>query len=57
VPIYFAYEPDHLNSFAAVGKKIEWMRANPKVCVELDEVISHFHALVANRLRGQTGTT
>jgi hypothetical protein len=42
VPIYFAYEPDHLYSFTAVGKKIEWMRANPKVCVEVDEVISHF---------------
>ena len=42
VPIYFAYEPDHLYSFTTVGKKIEWMRANPKVCVEVDEVINHF---------------
>jgi hypothetical protein len=42
VPIYFAYEPDHLYIFTTVGKKIEWMRANPKVCVEVDEVVSHF---------------
>jgi nitroimidazol reductase NimA-like FMN-containing flavoprotein (pyridoxamine 5'-phosphate oxidase superfamily) len=42
VPIYFAYEPDHLYSFTTVGKKIEWMRGNPKVCVEVDEIINHF---------------
>ena len=42
VPIYFAYEPDHIYGFTTVGKKIEWMRANPKVCVEVDEVLSHF---------------
>lgn len=43
VPIYFAYQPDHLYAFSAVGQKIEWMRANPKVCVEADEVTDHFH--------------
>ena len=42
VPIYFAYEPDHLCSFSTVGQKIEWMRANPRVCVEVDEVTNHF---------------
>ena len=30
-------------SFSTVGRKIEWMRANPKVCVETDEVIDRFH--------------
>lgn len=40
VPIYFAYEPDHLYGFATFGQKIEWMRANPHVCVEADEVFS-----------------
>lgn len=39
VPIYFAYEPDHLFGFSTVGQKIEWMRANPLVCVEADEVV------------------
>jgi uncharacterized protein len=38
VPIYFAYDNDYLYSFSTVGQKIEWMRANPKVCVETDEV-------------------
>jgi nitroimidazol reductase NimA-like FMN-containing flavoprotein (pyridoxamine 5'-phosphate oxidase superfamily) len=40
VPIYFAYEPDRLYGFSTAGQKIEWMRENPKVCVEVDEVIS-----------------
>ena len=40
VPIYFAYDNEYLYSFSTVGKKIEWMRANPKVCVEADEVVS-----------------
>ena len=43
VPIYFAYEPDHLYGFATLGRKIEWMRANPLVCVQADEVLSHNH--------------
>ena len=40
VPIYFAYEPDRLYGFSTVGQKIEWMRENPLVCVEADEVHS-----------------
>jgi len=42
VPIYFAYEPDHLYGFATDGQKIDWMRTNPKVCVESDEITNHF---------------
>jgi uncharacterized protein len=42
VPIYFAYEPDHLYGFTTLGRKVEWMRSNPLVCVEVDEVLSHF---------------
>lgn len=41
IPIYFAYEPDRLYGFSTVGQKIEWMRANPLVCVEADEVVNH----------------
>jgi nitroimidazol reductase NimA-like FMN-containing flavoprotein (pyridoxamine 5'-phosphate oxidase superfamily) len=40
VPIYFSYDHDCLYSFSTVGQKIEWMRINPKVCVEADEVVS-----------------
>jgi uncharacterized protein len=42
VPIYFVYAPDRLYGFATVGKKIEWMRRNPKVCVQTDEITNHF---------------
>jgi len=40
VPVYFAYDNDYLYSFPTVGQKIEWMRANPLVCLEVDEVVS-----------------
>jgi uncharacterized protein len=40
VPFYFAYDDGYLYSFSTVGQKIEWMRANPLVCVEADEVVS-----------------
>ena len=43
VPIYFAYEREHLYGFTTLGQKVEWMRANPLVCVEVDDVMSHFH--------------
>ncbi|MCI0337721.1 MAG: pyridoxamine 5'-phosphate oxidase family protein [Acidobacteria bacterium] len=43
VPIYFAYRQRYLYSFATLGQKIEWMRANPRVCVEADEIINHHH--------------
>ena len=39
VPAYFAYEPDHLYGFATFGQKIEWMRSNPLVCVQADDVL------------------
>jgi uncharacterized protein len=41
VPIYFAYRERYLYSFATLGQKIEWMRANPLVCVEADEIVNH----------------
>jgi uncharacterized protein len=49
VPVYFYVEDNYLYSFATLGQKIEWMRANPKVCVEIDDVsdVSHWTSLVA----------
>lgn len=41
VPIYFAFEPGRLYGFATMGQKIEWLRLNPLVCVEADEILSH----------------
>ena len=38
VPVAFAYEPDSIYMFSTFGKKIEWMRQNPKVCLQADEI-------------------
>ena len=45
VPVFLAYhEPSAGEScfygFTTLGQKVEWMRANPQVCVEVDEVTS-----------------
>jgi len=38
VPIYFVYEDPYVYGFTTLGQKVEWMRSNPLVCVELDDV-------------------
>jgi nitroimidazol reductase NimA-like FMN-containing flavoprotein (pyridoxamine 5'-phosphate oxidase superfamily) len=40
VPVYFSYEPDSIYIFSTLGKKIEWMRQNPKVCLQTDEIVN-----------------
>jgi nitroimidazol reductase NimA-like FMN-containing flavoprotein (pyridoxamine 5'-phosphate oxidase superfamily) len=40
VPIYFVYEPDYLYGFTTPGRKVDWMRVNPLVCVQADEVLN-----------------
>jgi nitroimidazol reductase NimA-like FMN-containing flavoprotein (pyridoxamine 5'-phosphate oxidase superfamily) len=40
VPIRIDVEGDFLYAYATVGQKIEWMRQNPKVCVEVDDFTS-----------------
>lgn len=39
-PFYFVCHQDALYSFSTVGQKVSWMRANPRVCIEADEVTS-----------------
>lgn len=41
VPIYFVYDRERLYCFSTIGQKIEWMRENPLVCVEVDEIRAH----------------
>ena len=51
VPVFFTYHDERLYGghlygrrlygFTTLGQKIEWMRENPLVCVETDEVKSH----------------
>ena len=38
VPFHFAYRNNCLYSFSRPGQKIDWMRANPLVCVEADQM-------------------
>lgn len=37
VPIYLAYADNHLYGFSMPGQKIEWMRANPRASVVMEE--------------------
>ena len=43
VPVYLAYdeESEYLYGFTTLGQKVAWMRANPLVCVEMDEVAAY----------------
>ena len=45
VPVSFVYDTDSncLFGFSTIGKKVDWMRENPKVCVEVEEVADRFH--------------
>jgi len=50
VPVHFAYEGDYIYSFATLGQKVEWMRANPKVCLQVDEITNpvRWMSVIAN---------
>jgi nitroimidazol reductase NimA-like FMN-containing flavoprotein (pyridoxamine 5'-phosphate oxidase superfamily) len=37
VPVGFSHDPGRIYVFSTLGKKIEWMRQNPKVCLQADE--------------------
>jgi uncharacterized protein len=39
-PFSYIYHEHFIYSFATVGKKVEWLRANPLACVEVDEIAS-----------------
>lgn len=38
VPISIVFDSDFLYSFSTAGQKIAWMRDNPRVCLEVEEV-------------------
>ena len=43
VPFHFAFDGDkYIYAFSALGQKIEWMRSNPLVCVEVDDMKNQF---------------
>lgn len=45
VPIHFSFDAERncLYAFSTIGQKIEWMRQNPKVCVEVEEIADKNH--------------
>jgi nitroimidazol reductase NimA-like FMN-containing flavoprotein (pyridoxamine 5'-phosphate oxidase superfamily) len=45
VPIHFSYDDQRhcLFALSSEGQKIAWMRANPKVCVEVSDVADKSH--------------
>jgi uncharacterized protein len=43
VPMSYVYDADSLYGFATDGQKNQWMRANPKVCFEVDEISDRLH--------------
>ena len=40
VPVYYAYDSGYIYVFSTLGQKVKWMRANPKVCVQIDHIES-----------------
>src|ERR1035437_4112673 len=38
VSIHFAYDSGYLYVFSTFGQKVRWMRANPKVCMQTDQI-------------------
>ena len=45
VPIHFSFDREELciYAFSTVGQKIEWMRNNPKVCLEVEDITDKDH--------------
>jgi nitroimidazol reductase NimA-like FMN-containing flavoprotein (pyridoxamine 5'-phosphate oxidase superfamily) len=41
VPIHFSFDAARncVFGFSTIGQKVEWMRANPKVCLEVEEIV------------------
>lgn len=37
-PFCFVFQDPYLYALATQGQKVDWMRANPRVCVELDQI-------------------
>ena len=43
VPTNFAFDGTYIYGFTTFGQKIEWLRLNPLVCFEVDELDSNSH--------------
>ena len=45
IPIHYSFDASHacLYAISPAGQKIDWMRENPKVCVEVSDIASERH--------------
>ena len=45
VPIHFSFDSERtcVYSFSTIGQKVLWMRENPRVCLEVEEIRSKDH--------------
>lgn len=45
VPTHFSFdrEENYIYAFSMLGQKIEWMRKNPRVCLEVEEITDKNH--------------
>ena len=43
VPIHVDLDGEFLYGFAVLGQKINWMRQNPLVCLEIDDLTTDWH--------------
>jgi uncharacterized protein len=45
VPIHFSFDSERhcIYAFSTIGQKIQWMRENPKVCLEVEEIADKDH--------------
>jgi nitroimidazol reductase NimA-like FMN-containing flavoprotein (pyridoxamine 5'-phosphate oxidase superfamily) len=45
VPVSFTFDraDDSIDSFSTLGQKVDWMRGNSKVCLEVDDIINQFN--------------
>lgn len=45
VPIQYSYDAEHdcVYGFSTIGQKVLWMRQNPRVCLEIDDIQDKDH--------------
>lgn len=43
IPVNYKFSDNSIYAYSGVGKKIEAMRKNPKVCFQVDEIIDTFN--------------
>lgn len=43
VPVSYMYDGEHIYLHSLAGRKVDAMRANPNVCLQVDQVENEFH--------------